>query len=133
MKSQDHNKVIAIGFAVFAAIFFFTFALLMLVSLGVFVGLGFTMAADTGDNAQAGIGIAGGVFSVLFYCVLGLFFVLPPTMASWKAFKLRPGARIWGTVAAIAVLGVMPVGTVLGVYALWFFFGAQGKYFYTNG
>ena len=130
MKPQDHNKIIAIGFAVFAGIFGFTFALLMLVSLGVFVGIGFTMAADTGDNTQAGIGIAGGIFSVLFYCVLGAIFVLPPALAAWKAFKRRPSARVWGTIAAIIVIGIMPLGTLLGVYALWFFFGAQGKDFY---
>jgi hypothetical protein len=132
MKPQDHNKFIAIGFGAFAAIFGFTFLLLMLVSLGVFVGLGFTMAADTGDNTQVGIGIAGGVFSVIFYLVLGAIFVLPTALAGWKAFKRRPAARIWGTIAAIIVLGIMPLGTALGVYALWFFFGAQGKDFYTS-
>ena len=130
MKPQDHNKIIAIGFAVFAGIFGFTFALLMLVSLGVFVGMGLTMAADTGDNTQAGIGIAGGIFSVLFYCVLGAIFVLPTALAAWKAFKRRPSARVWGTIAAIIVIGIMPLGTLLGVYALWFFFGALGKDFY---
>jgi hypothetical protein len=131
MKPQDHNKVIAIGFAAFACIFGFTFVLLMLVSLGVFVGLGLTMAADTGDNTQAGIGIAGGVFSVFFYCALGAAFVLPTAMASWKAFKRHSSARIWGTIAAIAVIGIMPLGTFLGIYALWFFFGPQGKNFYS--
>ena len=130
MKPQDHNKIIAIGFAVFAGIFGFTFVLLMLVSLGVFVGLGLTMAADTGDNTQAGIGIAGGIFSILFYCVLGAIFVLPTALAAWKAYKRRASARVWGTIAAIIVMGIMPLGTLLGVYALWFFFGAHGKDFY---
>src|SRR5436189_3439719 len=105
MKPQDHNKIIAIGFAVFAAIFGFTFVLLMLVSLGVFVGLGFTLAADSGDKTQAGIGIAGGIFAVIFYLVLGAIFVLPTALAAWKAFKQRPGTRIWGTIAAILVIG----------------------------
>ena len=130
MKPQDHNKIIAIGFAVFAAIFGFTFVLLMLVSLGVFVGMGFSMAADSGDNNQARIGIAGGIFAVIFYLVLGLIFVLPTAMAGWKAFKRRPSARIWGTIAAILVIGIMPLGTALGVYALWFLFSAEGREFY---
>ena len=130
MKPQDHNKIIAIGFAVFAAIFGFTFVLLMLVSLGVFVGMGFSLAADSGDNNQARIGIAGGIFAVIFYLVLGLMFVLPTAMASLKAFQRRPGARIWGTIAAILVIGIMPLGTALGVYALWFLFSAEGKEFY---
>ena len=132
MKPQDHNKIIAIGFGVLAGIFFFTFALLMLVSLGVFVGLGITIAADTGDNTQAGIGIAGGLFAVIFYLVLAAIFVVPTAMGGWKAFKRRPSARIWGTIAAIVVLGIMPLGTLLGVYSLWFFFGAKGKDFYSG-
>jgi hypothetical protein len=129
MKPQDHNKIIAIGFAVLAAILAFTFLLLMLVSLGVFLGMGLT----SGDKAQAGIGIAGGIFAVIFYLVLGVIFVLPTAMAGWKALKRRPGTRIWGTIAAILIIGIAPLGTAVGVYALWFFFSAQGKEFYSAG
>ena len=39
---------------------------------------------------------------------------------------------LWGTIAAILVIGIMPLGTRLGVYALWFFFSAQGKDFYAT-
>ena len=39
---------------------------------------------------------------------------------------------LWGTIAAILVIGIMPLGTTLGVYALWFFFSAQGKDFYAT-
>jgi len=127
MKAQDHNKIVAIGFGIFAAIFAFTFGLLMLVSMGVFLGMGFT----SGDDTQARIGIAGGIFAVIFYLVVGAVFVLPTAMTGWKAFKRRPSARIWGTIAAILVIGVAPLGTALGVYALWFFFSAQGKEFYS--
>jgi hypothetical protein len=127
MKPQDHNKIIAIGFGVLAAIFGFTFGLLMLLSLGVFLGMGLT----SGDRTQAGIGIAGGIFAVIFYLVLGAVFVLPTAMAGWKAFKRRPGTRVWGTIAAILVIGIAPLGTALGVYALWFFFSAEGKEFYS--
>ena len=130
MKPQDHNKIIAIGFAVFAALFAITFALLMVVSLGVFVALGITMASETGDGTNAGIGIAGGIFSIVFYCGLGLFFVLIPGIASWKAFKMRPRTRVWGTLASIVALVLFPLGTILGIYALWFFYGAVGKDFY---
>jgi hypothetical protein len=131
MNHHDHNKIIAIGFFAFAAIFGLTFVLLMLVSLGVFVGIGFTIAAETGDDTQAGIGIAGGIFSIVFYLVLGVIFVLPTAMAGWKTLKRRSTARVWGIIAAILVLGIMPLGTLLGVYALWFYFGSQGKNFYS--
>ncbi len=59
MTGADHNKILAIGFAAFAAILFFTFLLLALVSVGVFVGLGITFANESGDPNQAGVGILG--------------------------------------------------------------------------
>ena len=103
MTVADHNKFLGIGFAAFAAIFFFTFLLLALVSVGVFVALGITMANETGDANQAGFGILGAIFTVIFYGVLGLICVLPPALASWKMLKRKPGARLWGIIAAIVV------------------------------
>src|SRR6478672_6605212 len=101
MTATEHSKYLAIGFGVFAAIFGLTFLLLMLVSLGVFVALGISFANESGDANQAGFGILGGAFAVVFYLVLGLFFVLPTATASRKMWKRRPGARLWGIIAAI--------------------------------
>ena len=133
MTAKDHNKIVAIGFALFAGIFAFTFVLLLLVSFGVFVALGITMANETGDNTQAGVGIAGGIFSIVFYGVLAAIFVLPPALASWKAFKRRRSARVWGTIAAIVIFPIMPLGTAFAIYALWFLLGAERKEFYSRG
>jgi len=117
---------------VFAAIFLFTFLLLLLLTAGVFVGLGLSLASESGDGKQAGIGILGGIFTIIFYVVLGLICVLPTALASWKMFKRKASARIWATVAAIVILPVLPMGTALGIYALWFLFSAEGKHFYLN-
>ena len=127
MTGADHNKILAIGFAAFAAIFFFTFLLLALVSVGVFVALGITFANESGDPNQAGVGVLGAILTVIFYGGLGLICVLPPTMASWKMLKRRPRARMWGIIAAIVVLPILPLGTALGAYGLWFFCSAQGR------
>lgn len=132
MRADQHNKILAIGFAAFSAIFFFTFVLLLVVSAGVFVALGITFANETGDSKQAGIGILGGVFAIVFYVVLGLIFVLPTAVASWKLFKRRERARSWGIIAAILVAPILPLGTILGIYGLWFFFSAEGRLFYLN-
>ena len=129
MTATDHNKILAIGFAAFATIFLITFLLLVLVSVGVFVALGITFANETGDPKQAGVGILGVVFTVIFYGVLGLICVLPPALASWKLVKGKPGARFWGIIASIVVLPIFPLGTVLGIYGLWFLFRAQGRQF----
>jgi hypothetical protein len=87
MTDAPHNKILGFGFAAFAAIFLFTFLLLALVSVGVFVALGITFANESGDPNQAGFGILGAVFTVIFYGVLGLICVLPPALASWKMLK----------------------------------------------
>ena len=127
MTGADHNKILAFGFAAFAAIFFFTFLLLALVSVGVFVALGITFANETGDPNQAGIGILGAIFTVIFYGVLGFICILPPALASWKMLKRKPRARFWGIIASIVVLPLIPLGTALGIYGLWFFFSGQGR------
>lgn len=132
MTSSDHNKILAIGFGAFAAIFLFTFMLLLIVTTGVFVALGITFANETGDSANAGIGILGGVFTVIFYCVLGIICVLPTAMAAWKMLKRRKRARWYGIIASIVVVPIFPLGTILGIYSLWFFFSAEGKQFYSN-
>jgi len=127
MTGADHIKILAIGFAAFAAILFFTFLLLALVSVGVFVALGITFANESSDVNQAGVGILGVIFTVIFYGGLGLVCVIPPALASWKMFKRKPAARMWGIIAAIVLLPIIPLGTALGVYGLWFFLSAQGR------
>jgi hypothetical protein len=132
MTAVEHNKYLAIGFAVLAAILGFTFLLLMLVSLGVFVALGISFANETGDVNQAGIGALGGIFAVIFYLVLGLLLVFPAAVASRKMWKRRRGARAWGIIAAIMLVWVFPVGTFLAIYALWFCFSADGRNYYLD-
>jgi len=132
MTAIEHNKILAIGFGAFAAIFGFTFLLLLVVSLGVFVALGISLANETGNSQQAGIGVMGGVVAAVFYGLLGAIFVVPTALASWKMLKQRPNARIWGIIAAILVAPIMPLGTMLGIYALWFFFSTEGRRFYLS-
>lgn len=132
MTVVEHNKILAIGFATFAAIFAFTFLLLMLVSLGVFIALGITFTRETGETNQAGAGILGGVFAIIFYGVLGAIFVLPTALASWKMWKRKRHARIWGIIAAFALLPIMPLGTALGVYGLWFLLSPNGREFFSG-
>jgi len=127
MNPVDHRRILAMGFAVFAAIFAFTFLLLMLVSLGVFIALGITLTKETGDTNQAGVGILGGVFAVAFYCIIGAIYELPLAVASFKLWKRRRHARVWGIIAAIVLLLLMPLGTAFGVYGLWFFFSPEGR------
>ena len=127
MANPDHSKILAIGFAAFAVIYLFTFLLLLVVTGGVFVAMGITIANETGDPNQAGYGILGAILTVIFYGVLGLICVLPPALASWKLFKRKPKTRFWGIIASIVVLPIIPLGTALGGYGLWFMFSEPGR------
>jgi len=129
MNSNDHNKILAIGLGVFAIIYAFTFLLLMLTTAGMFVALGISFASETGDGNHAGIGIAGAVFTIIFYGLLGSIFVLPTALACWKLLKRKAGARVWAIIASILVAPVMPFGTVLAIYGLWFLFSPEGRQF----
>jgi len=130
MTVVEHNKLLALGFAIFAVVFALTILLLLVVSLGVFLALGISFANETGNSQQAGIGIIGGVVTVVFYGLLGAIFVLPMALASRKMFRRSRNARIWGVIAAILVATIIPLGTMLGLYGLWFFFSTEGRKFY---
>jgi hypothetical protein len=132
MTVIEHNKILAIGLGGIAAIIAFTFLLLTLVSVGTFVALGITLANETRDSNQAGFGIFGGLFAIVFYGLLAAIFVLPPALAAWKIWKQRPNARVWGIIAAILAIPLMPLGTLIGIYGLWFLFSAEGKRFYST-
>lgn len=132
MTVIEHNKILAIGFGVFAAIFAFTFLLLMVVSLGVFAALGITSANEPGNGPGAGIGIIGGIVTVIFYGFMGAVSVVPTALASRTMLKRRRNARIWAIIAAILVLPIMPLGTMFGIYGFWFFFSTEGRRFYLS-
>lgn len=132
MTATEHNKIVALGLGAFAAIFLFTYALLIVVSVGVFAALGITAANEPGDGPGAGIGILGGVVTIIFYGFLIVVFVLPPALAAWKMWKHRRHARPWGILGAIVLLPLIPLGTVFGAYSLWFLFSPEGKQFYVE-
>jgi hypothetical protein len=132
MTAVKHNKYLAVAFGVFATLFGITFLLLMLVTTGVFVALGISFANETQDANQAGIGILGGVFTVVFYVILGLILVLPTAVASRKLWKRRRNARFWGIIAAILVVWALPIGPFLTIYALWFLLSAEGRKLYSD-
>lgn len=132
MTAIEHNRILAIAYGAFAALYAFTILLLMVVSFGTFVALGISLANEAQDNHQAGIGIIGGLFAIVFYSLLGAMFVLPTALAAWKLWKHRRSARIWGIIAAILVAPIMPLGTLIAIYGFWFLFSSEGKRFYSS-
>ncbi|REJ79373.1 MAG: hypothetical protein DWQ47_01135 [Acidobacteria bacterium] len=70
------------------------------------------------------------VFLFVFMFVFQLLFTLPSLIAGYAVLKKKPWARVAAFVgAALSVMNV-PVGTAVGVYALWYFVGEEWKQVY---
>ena len=92
------------------------------------------MASHDKEGKLVGAGV-GGLF-VVFAVAIGLFILLFAglyLLAGWKLHKHQPSAKIWVTIASCLALFNFPLGTALGVYALWFVFGDMGKAMYGGG
>ena len=77
------------------------------------------MNADSREAAMALpiIGLAGSMLVVFLVAVS-----LPGLVAGVVLLKQRPWARILGIVVAVLNLIHIPVGTIVGIYALWVLF-----------
>lgn len=127
MTARDHNKLLGIFFAIHAAIQGLSLGLLTIV----YGGLGAAVGA-TGRGEEQVLGVVFIVLAVVMFFV-GLVIVVPQVLAAFKILKHRNNARFWAIFGAIVALLSFPFGTALGVYALWFLFGEDGKRFYSGG
>jgi len=127
MTARDHNKLLAI--------FYFIQAGLQLLG-GIFVALiygvmgGAVLSTARRDDEQ----IMGGIFLALAV-VIGIIMLALGGFTLLTGFKVsreRPVGRTLGIVLSILVLLSFPLGTALGIYGLWFFFGEVGKNFYAG-
>ncbi len=127
MTARDHNKLLGIfyfimaGLQLFAAVFVF----IMYVGIG-----GFMMSSSSREDEQMMGGVFVGVGVIVAFIVLAI-----GGFTLFTAFKVRaeqPIGRTLGIIISILVLLSFPIGTALGVYGLWFFFGDPGKNFYAG-
>ena len=125
MTAKDHNKLLGIFFAIHAAINGIGLILGTLI-YGV-MGAAFAIGAQKPEEKFFGL-----IFIVIAVAVLiiGSIIFVPQALAAFKILKNKSGARFWATFGAITALLGFPLGTALGVYALWFLYGEQGKQFY---
>lgn len=124
MTAKDHNKTLGILFLVYGGLQAFG----LLISLFMFGGMGAALVAAGKNDEQVG----GAVFLALALIIgiISIAILVPTLMAGFKLLKAQSSARIWAIVAAILALISFPFGTALGIYALWFLFGDEGKRFY---
>ena len=125
MTAQEHNRLISIFFHVQGGLQVLGGVLTVLIYAG--IG-GFFIAAGDRDEQQ----FMGGLFVALAVVVAVFVFLFAALdfYAGYKVGKVQPIGRTLGIVVAILSLLSFPIGTALGVYALWFFFGDMGKALY---
>ncbi len=125
MTAQEHNRLIRIlfhvqgGLQVLVGLFFAV----------VYIGMGGVFVAIGEQQEQQFIGgiflVVGIVAAVIVFAFAALDFY-----AAFKIGKMQPIGRTLGIVVAILSVLNFPLGTALGAYALWFFFGDLGKMLY---
>lgn len=133
MTAQDHNKTIGILFLIFGGC---TALLLVPIFLQIVAALNNAERASV-DAAPAVLQNQQNAIALLFVLivVLGITILIAAAIevaAGWAILKQKPWAQTAAVLAAIVSLINFPIGTLLGVYALWFLFGGGGKQFYYN-
>ncbi len=126
MTAKDHNKIIGVLFLVQGGLGLFG----ILIAVLMFGVMGVTLI---GGGRHRGDAAVGAVFFGLIIGVLiaSVIFLLPSFAAGYGMIKEKRWAKIWAIIAACLILLSFPFGTALGVYALWFLLGDQGKNFYS--
>ena len=127
MTARDHNKLLSIFFFIMGGLQLFAGVIVIFV----YGGLGTVMLSTARKSEEQTM---GGVFLVLAV-VVGLFVLAFAGLflfTGWKLLKEQAIGRTLGIIGSILSLMSFPLGTALGVYGLWFFFGDQGKAFYSG-
>lgn len=118
---QQHIKILSILFYIFGALGLIA-ALFMLIGGA---GLATMIASQEATGDAAGAFAAGGCMTAV--AVLVAIMSLPSILTGWGLSKGKSWARILTIILAILNLPGFPLGTALGVYALWVMFNDETK------
>ena len=125
MTAQEHNRLISIFFHIQGGLQILGGLLMVLIYVG---AGGFFIAASRRQDEQ----FLGGLFIVtgIVVATIVFLFAILDFYAAFKIGKVQKIGRSLGIVLGILSLLSFPIGTALGAYALWFFFGDMGKALY---
>ena len=110
---EGHVKAVAIIYIVLGCLGACA-GLLMLVIFGGIAGAGMASGDPDGEAAAGFFALLGG-----FLLVLTLITSLPSILAGWGLLKRKSWARVLTIIIAALNLFWIPIGTILGIYALW--------------
>jgi hypothetical protein len=127
MTAREHNKLLSIFYFVMAGLQLFGGIIVALV-YGVIGGVALTSGTRQEDQIMGGVFLGMAVVVGLIILVFGGLTLL----TAFKVLKEKPIGRTLGIIVSILSLFSIPLGTALGIYGLWFFFGDMGKNLYAG-
>ena len=98
----------------------------------IYAGVGAFIMGTGHRNEEQFAGGAMMIFGIFIGLIIGAIGIFD----LFTGMKVRKGAaigRILGIIVSIMSLFSFPLGTALGIYGLWFFFGDMGKALYLGG
>ena len=122
MTNEQHNRYI--GYAFLGN---FAFQMFWAIISVVFMYF-FMMAGRGGNSPEVPIGVFW--FFLAFAVVFQMLFNLPGVVAAYAVLKKKPWARVASIIGGALSIMNVPVGTLAGVYAIWFFAGNEWKEVY---
>lgn len=125
MTAKEHNKIIGILHLVEGGLQIFG---MIILGLGVFGAAIYFQSLENFEKSETIIKVL--IIGAIVLVVLSFFLAFVNLIAGWKILKEKSGARKWGIVASFICLLNIPLGTIIGVYSLWFLFGVEGKEMY---
>ena len=112
---DKHITILGILYIALSSIFLFVAVLLFVLIAG--------SGVISGDSdAIAVTGTLGTLFAIFF-----IVLALPGILAGYGLLRRYPWSRILGIILAILNLVNFPLGTILGVYALWVLFHGESQ------
>ena len=128
MTGREHAKLLGIFFLIQSGLSIFG----GIIAILIYGGMGSLMMANARreeEQFMAGFFLVMAVVVGFFILIFGALYFF----AGWRLFKQKPNARTLGIIASCVALLGFPIGTALGIYGLWFFFGDAGKNYFNGG
>jgi Na+-driven multidrug efflux pump len=126
MMAEQHNKILA--YALLAHSLILSAATVILVS----IFKDFIIELLSSKNAIQNMLSLSFMVMAVGIAVLGIILVFPQFLGGLMLFRKNNQAKIWGIAACIFAIVCVPLGTIIGIYGLWFLTSGSGKNFYSD-
>lgn len=120
---EQHIKILSWLFIILGILGLLAAVLVFVVGAGAAA----TIASQAGNDPDAAGGMlaAGGCMTAVA-ALVGIL-SLPSLIAGWGLMKRKSWSRVLAIIVAILSLPSVPIGTAIGVYALWVMFNEETK------